>query len=35
LREVTEDDNYAGSQLARIGWKMPDEDKKNITLALA
>jgi hypothetical protein len=30
LREVTEDENYAGAELARNGWKMPEEDKKNI-----
>ena len=34
LREVTQDDIYAGSQLAKIGWKMPEEDKKNIAIAL-
>jgi hypothetical protein len=30
LREVTEDDTYAGSTLAKSGWRMPEVDKKNI-----
>lgn len=34
LKEVTQDNHYAGSELARIGWKMPEEDKKNIALQL-
>jgi hypothetical protein len=31
---VTEDENYSGANLARIGWKMPEEDKKDIQLKL-
>ena len=30
LREVTEDNNYASSSIARKGWKMNVEDKKQI-----
>ena len=30
LREVTQDNNYASSTIAKVGWKMPDEDKKAI-----
>ena len=29
-REITEDDRYASGSIAKIGWKMPDEDKKAI-----
>lgn len=29
LKEVTEDDMYAGSSMAKNIWRMPDEDKKN------
>ena len=34
LREVTQDDNYASSTIAKVGWKMPEEDKKLIQAAL-
>jgi hypothetical protein len=34
LKEVTQDDNYASSTIAKIGWKMPEEDKKLIQAAL-
>ena len=30
LREVTEDNSYASSSIARKGWKMNVEDKKQI-----
>ena len=33
LREVTQDDSYASGTIAKIGWKMPDEDKKVIRKA--
>ncbi len=35
LREVTVDDEYSGINLAKLGWKMPEEDKKRIAVALA
>ena len=28
LKEVTQDDNYASGSIAKVGWKMPSEDKK-------
>ena len=28
LKEVTQDDNYASGSIAKVGWKMPPEDKK-------
>ena len=34
VREVTEDNLYAASNLARIGWKFPEEDKKKINALL-
>ena len=33
LKEVTQDDNYAISTIAKVGWKMPIEDKKAIEKA--
>jgi len=33
LREVTQDDLYASGSIAKIGWKMPEEDKKAIRKA--
>lgn len=35
LREVTTEDIYASSSIAKIGWKMPDDDKRQITTKLA
>ena len=28
VREVTQDDNYASSCIAKVGWTMPLEDRK-------
>lgn len=33
LREVTQDDHYASGSIAKIGWKMTDEDRKAIRSA--
>jgi len=33
LREVTQDNHYASGAIAKMGWKMPDEDKKAIRKA--
>jgi len=33
LREVTQDDKYASGTIAKIGWKMPEEDRKAIRKA--
>lgn len=30
LRDVTEDSHYASSSMARVGYKMPEVDKKSI-----
>ena len=30
VREVTQDDNYASSSIAKVGWKMLPEDRKAI-----
>ena len=30
FKEVTENDRYAGSSMAKMGWKMPEEDKRDI-----
>lgn len=32
MREVTEEDVYTGANMAKNGWKMPDEDKKNMLI---
>ena len=34
LKEVTTEDIYASGSIAKIGWKMPDEDKKEINIRL-
>ena len=34
IKEVTQDDNYASGSIAKIGWKMPDKDKKAILNAV-
>ena len=33
LREVTSEEAYFTSNIAKIGWKMPEEDKKQLKLA--
>lgn len=33
LREVTQDDSYASGSIAKIGWTMPNEDRKAIRKA--
>jgi hypothetical protein len=33
LREVTSENNYASSSISKKEWKMPEEDKKLLTLA--
>jgi len=35
LKEVTSNNEYAGSTMARIGWKMPEADKKKIVKVLS
>lgn len=34
LREITQDDRYASGTIAKIGWKMPDDDRKAIRKAV-
>jgi len=33
LREVTQDEQYASGTIAKVGWKMPDADRKAVKQA--